>query len=87
MYTYPAGATGLDAAMPPWVKEGGHKEWVRRLKDPEISKRVAEEMKIPADEWENLLLLAGGPENVLLVGFKSDSLKNFSGKTLAENLG
>ena len=24
MYTYPAGATGLDAAMPPWVWDGGH---------------------------------------------------------------
>jgi N-acyl-D-amino-acid deacylase len=84
MYTYPAGATGLDAAMPPWVQEGGHKEWVRRLKDPEIRKRVAEEMLTPNDEWENLLLLASGPENVLLVGFKSDSLKKFTGKTLAE---
>jgi N-acyl-D-amino-acid deacylase len=84
MYTYPAGATGLNAAMPPWVQEGGHREWVRRLKDPEIRKRVAEEMVTATDEWENLLLLAGGPENVLLVGFKSDSLKKFTGRTLGE---
>lgn len=84
MYTYTAGATGLDAAMPPWVQEGGLKEWVKRLKDPEIRKRVAEEMATPTDEWENLLLMAGGAENVLLVSFKSDSLKKFTGKTLAE---
>ena len=27
MYTYTAGSTGLDAAMPPWVQEGGYKAW------------------------------------------------------------
>ncbi|NIR52838.1 amidohydrolase family protein, partial [candidate division KSB1 bacterium] len=83
MYTYPAGATGLDAAMPPWVQEGGHKEWVRRLKDPEIRKRVAEEMRTPTDEWSNNFLNAG-PDKMLLVGFKSDSLKHLTGKYLSE---
>lgn len=83
MYTYTAGATGLDAAMPPWVQEGGHDAWVERLRDPEIRRRVAREMSTPTDEWENLYLAAGA-ENVLLVGFKSDSLKRLTGKTLAE---
>lgn len=84
MYTYTAGATGLDAAMPPWVQEGGHKEWVRRLKDPAIRARVRKEMSEPTDQWENLYLAAGSPENVILVGFKNDSLKYLTGKTLAE---
>lgn len=83
MYTYTAGATGLDAAMPPWVQEGGHDAWVERLKDPEIRRRVEGEMRTPTDEWENLYLAAGA-ENVLLVGFKNDSLKPLTGKTLAE---
>ncbi|MEX2116710.1 MAG: D-aminoacylase [Bacteroidota bacterium] len=84
MYTYPAGATGLDAAMPPWVQEGGHKEWVRRLKDPAIRSRVKKEMSVPTDQWENLYLAAGSPDNVILVGFKNDSLKYLTGKTLAD---
>ncbi|HEX9615691.1 MAG TPA: D-aminoacylase, partial [Bacteroidota bacterium] len=84
MYTYTAGATGLDAAMPPWVQEGGHQEWVRRLKDPALRERVKREMSVPTDRWENLYLAAGSPENVLLVGFKSDSLKYLTGRTLAE---
>jgi N-acyl-D-amino-acid deacylase len=84
MYTYTAGATGLDAAMPPWVQEGGHKEWVRRLKDPAIRDRVKKEMSVPTDQWENLYLAAGSPENVILVGFKNDSLKYLTGKTLAQ---
>ena len=33
MYNYTAAATGLDAAMPPWVQEGGEQEWIRRLND------------------------------------------------------
>ena len=84
MYTYTAGATGLDAAMPPWVQEGGHQAWVERLKDPAIRRRVVREMSTPTDEWENLYLAAGSPENVLLVGFKNDALKPLTGKSLAE---
>lgn len=83
MYTYTAGATGLDAAMPPWVQEGGYKAWVQRLQDPAIRKRVIKEMTEPTEEWENLFLHAG-PENVLLVSFRSDSLKYLTGKSLAE---
>lgn len=84
MYTYTAGATGLDAAMPPWVQEGGHEAWVERLKDPAIRARVIEEMTTPDDSWENLFLSAGSADNVLLVGFKNDALKPLTGKRLSE---
>ncbi len=83
MYTYPAGATGLDAAMPPWVQEGGLKAWIERLKDPGVRERVKKEMSTPTDKWENLYLGAGA-EGTLLVGFKNDALKPLTGKTLAE---
>ncbi len=82
MYTYTAGATGLDATMPPWVQEGGINEWIRRLKNPTIRKKVLQEMRTSTDKWENLLLNAGTPEGVLLLGFTNDSLKRYTGKTL-----
>ncbi|MCE7863658.1 MAG: D-aminoacylase [Bacteroidetes bacterium CHB5] len=84
MYTYIAGATGLDATMPPWVQEGGIKVWIKRLQDPKIRKQALDEMRKPSDKWENLLLMAGGPDRVLLLDFANDSLKRFIGKTLAE---
>lgn len=84
MYTYTAGATGLDAAMPPWVQEGGYQSWAARLRDPIVRARVQREMRAPTDAWENLLLAAGSPSRVLLVGFKADSLKRYTGKSLAE---
>ena len=84
MYTYTAGATGLDAAMPPWVQEGGYNEWAKRLKDPAIRARVAAEMRTPTDKWENFFTAVESPDKILLVGFKADSLKYLTGKTLAE---
>lgn len=84
MYTYTAGATGLDATMPPWVQEGGPEKWRERLRDPGVRARVLAEMRTSSTEWENLMLSAGSPENVLLLGFKNDSLKPiYTGKTLA----
>jgi N-acyl-D-amino-acid deacylase len=84
MYTYTAGATGLDAAMPPWVQEGGYQEWAKRLQDPKIRARVRQEMMTPTDKWESLYLAAGTPDRVLLVGFKNARLKPLTGKTLGE---
>ncbi|MFN8005873.1 MAG: amidohydrolase family protein [Terriglobia bacterium] len=84
MYVYPAGATGLDAAMPPWVQEGGLEQWRKRLQDPVIRRRVVHEMKTPTNKWESLYLAAGSPQNVLLLSFKNDSLKKYTGKTLEE---
>lgn len=83
MYTYRAGATGLDGAMPPWVQEGGLEAWRKRLQDPEIRKRVKEEM-LSSDKYDNLMRAAGSPDNVLLIGFKSEKLKALTGKTLGE---
>ncbi|HEX6660505.1 MAG TPA: D-aminoacylase, partial [Sphingomicrobium sp.] len=84
MYTYPAGATGLDAAMPTWVQSGGLEAWIKRLKDPATRARLVKEMRTPSNDWENLLLLAGSPDRVLLIAFKNPKLKPLTGKTLAE---
>jgi N-acyl-D-amino-acid deacylase len=83
MYTYPAGSTGLDAAMPPWVQEGGYSAWSQRLQDAGIREQVFDEMTTPTDDWENLLLAAGA-EGTLLVGFRNHELRQYTGMTLAE---
>jgi N-acyl-D-amino-acid deacylase len=84
MYTYTAGATGLDAAMPPWVQAGGYEAWRKRLMDPATRAKVIAEMRDPNVPWESLLRLAGSAENVLFIGFKNETLKPLTGKTLAE---
>ena len=84
MYTYPAGASGLDAAMPPWVLDGGYEAAYKRLRDPETRKKIAEAIRTGGSDWENLYLAAGSPDRVVLIEFKSEKLKPLTGKTLAE---
>ena len=84
MYTYTAGATGLDAAMPTWVQAGGYEQWAERLKDPKVRARVIAEMKAPGKDWENLYNAAGTPDNLLLLAFKNPDLRQYTGKTLGE---
>jgi N-acyl-D-amino-acid deacylase len=84
MYAYPAASTGLDAAMPPWVQEGGNAAWYARLRDPAVRARVAAEMRQEQEGWNNTLREAGGAENVLIASLRNPSLKPLIGKTLAE---
>ena len=84
MYTYVAGATGLDAAMPPWVQAGGYDAWKKRLQDPAIRTRVLKEMRERPTGWESLYWQAGSADKLLLIGFKNEKLKPLTGKTLAE---
>lgn len=83
IYLYAASSTGLNASMPPWVQEGGFEASLERLADPELRRRIAREMLEHSDDWENGYLNAGGPDNILLVGFKNNDLKPLTGKTLA----
>lgn len=84
MYTYTAGGAGLGATMPQWVQEGGLDAWIERLKNPAIRARLHEEMTTPSDEWENMYLMCGSPDKMILVGFDTERLKPLTGKTLAE---
>lgn len=84
MYTYHASSTGLNAVMPPWVQEGGFDAWVERLADPAIRARVRAEMNDPSGQWDNTWLSAGSPDNILLTGFRTDSLRYLTGRTLAD---
>ena len=84
MYTYPAGATGFDACLPPWARDGGYEALFRRIQDPDTRAKIIADMRRPAEGWENLCRAAGSPERLLMVEFKTDALKPLTGKTLAE---
>ncbi|MEO5559886.1 MAG: amidohydrolase family protein, partial [Dokdonella sp.] len=84
MYAYTAGATGLDACMPPAVQEGGLEAWIERLKDPQVRASLIQQMNKPGKDWENLCYAAGDPGNILLIGFRNEKLKAMTGKTLAD---
>jgi len=84
MYTYQAAATGLTSCFPPTLQDGGFDKLWYRLQDPEIRSQMKIAMNTDARDWENLYFGAGSPDKVLLLGFRQDSLKKYTGKTLAE---
>lgn len=84
MYTYTAGGTGLTATMPPTLQDGGFGKLWERLHNPVIRKKLLKEMNTKTDKWENFFYGVGTPENILVVGFKQDSLKKYIGKTLGQ---
>ncbi len=64
MYNYPAGGTGLDAAMPPWVWDGGREAGYKRLQDAATRRKIADAIRTPSSDWENLYLLSGAPDRI-----------------------
>ncbi len=84
MYTYTAGATGLTSAFPPSLQDGGFGKLWQRLHDPVIRDHMKKAMDSNAVNWENLYYGAGGADHVLILGFRTDSLRKYLGKTLAE---
>lgn len=84
MYTYVAGATGMTSAFPPSLQDGGFGKLRERLLDPKIREEMKKAMNTDATDWENLYNGAGGAKYVLMLSFKQDSLKKYTGKTLAE---
>jgi len=78
-YPYIASATGLTARLPNWVQEGGAQAMRKRLRDPQIRKKVLYEMEkgIP---YKN-----SDPKDVQMLGFRLPSLnKLYRGKRLDE---
>jgi N-acyl-D-amino-acid deacylase len=84
MYTYTAAGTGLDACLPPWTEDGGYPALFERLRDPDTRQKIAAEVRVDSNAWENLYLAAGSPDKIVLTGFKSEKLKSLTGKTLGE---
>ena len=84
MYTYTAAATGLTSCFPPTLQDGGFGKLRERLQNPAIREQMITAMHTNANDWENFYYGSGGANNILLLSFKQDSLKKFTGKTLAQ---
>ncbi|MCS6948678.1 MAG: amidohydrolase family protein, partial [Steroidobacteraceae bacterium] len=84
MYPYDAAASGLDAAMPLWCQEGGHRAWLERLRNPALRARIEREIVAAGDDWENFYAAAGSAELVRVLGLRNPALRRYAGLTLAE---
>jgi dihydroorotase/N-acyl-D-amino-acid deacylase len=83
-YPWTAGSNGLDACLPPWIREGGRDALLQRLADPAQRERAKKDMLEDSDAWSNQYLGAGGPDRVLIASVVNTSLKKYEGKTVAQ---
>ena len=84
VYPYTRGSNGLDACLPPWVREGGRDALLKGLSDPATRERVKADMARETTEWSNQYLGSGGPENVMVAEVLEPSLKRYEGRTVAQ---
>jgi N-acyl-D-amino-acid deacylase len=82
-YPYNRASNGVDACLPPWVREGGREALLKRLADPAMRDRVKSDMARETTEWENQYLGAGGPDGVMVSSVLSGELKRYEGRTIA----
>jgi dihydroorotase/N-acyl-D-amino-acid deacylase len=83
-YPYTRASNGLDACLPPWIREGGREALLKRLADPEMRARAKTDMERSTADWENQYAGSGGAEGIMVATVLASELKPLEGKTLAE---
>jgi len=83
VYPWDRASNGLDACLPPWVREGGREALLKRLADPALRERVKSEMAKESSQWENQYLGAGGAGGVMVAEVLDFQLKRYEGRTIA----
>lgn len=73
MYMYNASSTGLNVVLPAWAKEGGHKSTMALIEKPQRRSQMIQEVDFHVP-----------PENILLVGFRNEELRDLIGLTVAD---
>ncbi len=83
-YPWTAGSNGLDACLPPWIREGGRDALLKRLADAKLREKARKEMLEETSQWSNQYLGAGGPDRVLVASVLNTKLKSYEGKNIAQ---
>lgn len=83
-YPWTAASNGLDACLPPWIREGGREKLLERLKDPALRERAKADMATDADGWNNQYYGSGGPSRILVAAVLTPALKKYEGRSIEE---
>lgn len=84
MYPYTAGSTTGDAIFPPEVRAGSRAEFLQRLADPALRKRLYERIRGDTTTWDNFVNFCGGLEGVQIAGVRKGVGDGFLGKRLGD---
>lgn len=82
-HPYTAGSTLLSQILPPWAKEGGSSEIVRRLKDPQLRAKLKKDLSDQGPDypgWDNFVGMVGWP-NIMISSVSNPKNKWAEGQT------
>lgn len=85
-HPYKAGSTLLSQILPPWAKEGGSPEIVRRLKDPQLRSKLKEDLSEHGPDypgWDNFVGMVGW-SNIMISSVSNPQNKWTEGLTVTE---
>ena len=82
-YPYGAGSTMLGVILPPWAHDGGTQRLLERLKDPEMRKRIIEDILEEDCAWDNFVEFAG-LEGIYITSVQTTENQEIIGKNLVE---
>src|SRR5439155_6060254 len=82
-HPYTAGSTVLLQVLPPWATEGGTERLVERLRDPQVRRRIRDDLAGPPRVGgENFISLVGW-EGIQVAGVASERNRACVGRTVA----
>ena len=82
-YPYVAGSTMMGAILPPWVHDGGTDKAVARLADPQLRKKMVEDMERGIPGWDNFVDFAGF-ENIYVTSVKTQKNADAVGLSIVQ---
>ena len=82
-YPYNRGMSDLMSALPPWTRKGNHDDILDRIKNPEIQKRIKEDVEKGIEGWENWIRDIG-MKNLFISTVNHDNWKDIITKNITE---
>lgn len=84
VYPYEAGSSTVATVMPPFTADRGNESLMEALRDPELRRRIVEELQVDWDSTgiENFLFSLG-PDSLRLTGFNRPENAAYEGESVA----
>ncbi|TFG08615.1 MAG: D-aminoacylase [Promethearchaeota archaeon] len=82
-YPYNRGMLNLSATLPPWIREGTEEQLKNKLRDPDIKKRIKNDIINDSYNWENIIY-NDGFDRIFIVSAPTEKWKDVIGRNISE---
>ena len=82
-YPYNRGMSDLMSALPPWARKGNNDDILERIKNPDVQKRIKDDVEKGIEGWENWIRDIG-MKNLFISTVNHDNWKDVITKNITE---